>query len=189
MHPGLASKAAKAVGFPKKVVDYDFSKGLPKPTWAEKFPHTSASYIWEEKGKSLIELGKIAKDPRRIDQMPYLSQLTVNIERNKTIEGKKLHVYLSRDALVNERGKFITQAGYIREDLLNTLLSFPELGANVDKFTFTYLHPGDYYLTVIADMDADGYPSPGDITHARQKVSLAPKSHSKISIKNLNVKN
>ncbi len=83
--------------------------------------------------------------------------------RNKAIEGKKLHVSLSRDALVDARGKFITQGGYIREDLLNTLLSFPELGAKETDFTFMYMHPGTYYLTVIADMDGDGFRLPATL--------------------------
>jgi len=189
MHPELATGAAKAVGFPKNVVDVDFSSGLPKPAWADEYPHTSASYISEAKEKTLIELGRLAKDPRRIDQMPYLSRLKVNVQRTSSIEGKKLHVYLSRDALVNQQGKFITQGGYVREDLLNTLLLFPELAPKASTFTFTYLHPGEYYLTVVADMDADGYPSPGDITHARRKVTVAPNSRSEVTISDMHVKN
>ena len=189
MHPELAASAAESLGFPKKVVDHDFSNGLPIPAWADEYPHTSASYIFELSGKSLIELGKDAKDPRRIDQMPYLSQLAVSVKRNKAIEGKKLHVYLSRDALVDGGGRFITQGGYIREDLLNTLLSFPELAAKETDFTFTYLHPGTYFLTVIADMDADGYPSPGDITHARRKIVVNPSSKLDVTINDMNVQN
>ena len=193
LHPELATAAAKAVGFPKNVVDFDFSKGLPKPTWADKYPMTSASYIWEG-GKedadiSLIEMGKLAKDPRRVDQMPHLAELTVSIQRDAATKDKKLLLYLSRDALVDQRGKFISRFGYIREDLLNTLLSFPEVAKNRSEFTFTYLHPGAYYLTVIADMDNDGFPSPGDITHAQRKVVVKPKSHSRVSITDLNVRN
>ena len=162
MHPVLATNAAKAVGFPKNVIDYDFSKGLPKPTWAEKYPHTSASYTWQQSGENvdLIKLGKLAKDPRRIDQMPYVSQLTIDIKRNEAIKGKNLHVYLSNRSLVDEGGKFITQFGYVRSDLLDGLLMFPEIAATQNEFTFTYLHPGTYFLTVIADMDGDGYPRP-----------------------------
>ncbi len=189
MHAELATNAAESLGFPKNVVDYDFSKGLPKPAWADEYPHTSASYIFEAERSDLIELGKSAKDPRRIDQMPHLSQLAVSVTRNRTIEGKKLHVYLSRDALVDAGGRFITQGGYIREDLLDTLLSFPELGSKETDFTFTYLHPGSYYLTVIADMDGDGYPTPGDVTHARRKVVVKPKSKQKVSVTGMNVKN
>ena len=188
-HPELAAAAAKAVGFPKNVVDFDLSKGLPKPNWAEKVPQTSASYIHEERGRSLIELAKISRDPYRIDQMPYLSKLSVAVKRNAMTQGKKLHVYLSRRALTDARGQFITEGGYVRLDLLDGLLLFPELSTKQSKFTFTYLHPGRYFLTVVADVDADGYPSPGDITHAATPVEVAPKSHRKIVVSNLRVKN
>jgi hypothetical protein len=189
MHGELAVAAAKAVGFPKNVIDFDLSKGLPNPDWGKGVPLTSASYIWEDMSKSLVELGTLAKDPYRIDRMPHVAKLTVSVARNDMIKGKKLHMYLSNRALTNERGKFITQFGYIRSDLLDGLLMFPEISGKQDEFTFTYLHPGKYFLTVIADMDADGYPSPGDVTHARKEIDVAPKSTSRIAIRNLNVKN
>lgn len=188
-HPELAEAAARAVGFPRNVVAFDFARGLPKPNWPPQIPLTSASYIWEEKGKSLEELGEIANDPFRIGHMPYLSKLTVAVKRNEDTKGKKLHVYLSRRALTDQRGKLITQGGYARSDLLDGLLSFPELSGNQDTFTFTYLHPGAYFLTVVADMDADGFPSPGDITHPITKIAVKPKSDMRIEVKSLNVHN
>ncbi|MEM6776061.1 MAG: hypothetical protein AAF670_00310 [Planctomycetota bacterium] len=196
MHPELAMSAAKAVDFPRNVIDYEFPSTLPKPTWSDEYPLTSASYVWERDADdtspsraAVAELGKLARDPRRIDQMPYLSELTVSVRRDSVTQGKKLHVYLSRDALVDQRGHFLTRFGYIREERLNTLLSFPELSKNANEFTFTYLHPGDYYLTVIADMDDDGLPSPGDVTHSRRRVKVDPESHPRIEIIDLNVRN
>ena len=73
--------------------------------------------------------------------------------------------------------------------LLNTLLQFPELAKSQNEFTFTYLHPGTYYLTVIADMDGDGLPSPGDITHPRRRIVVQPRTHQKVTINGLNVRN
>jgi hypothetical protein len=70
---------------------------------------TRTSYIWEDKTKSVLELGRLAKDPFRIDQMPYLSQLAVSVKRTAATKGKKLHMYLSNRALTDKRGKFITQ--------------------------------------------------------------------------------
>ena len=140
-------------------------------------------------GQSLVELGKLAKDPYRIDQIPYLSQCHLSITRNKRVQGRKLLVYLSEKALTDKRGKFITQFGYIREDLLNTLLLFPELSGKQDAFTLTYLHPGKYYLTVIADMDGDGFPSPGDISSPSTLLNIKPKSQSTIHVRNLNTQN
>lgn len=188
-HPELAAAAAKAVGFPKNVVDFDLAQGLPTPTWVKKYPQTSASFISEEKNKSLIELAKMSKDPIRIDQMPHLSKLTVSVERNAQTKGKKLHLYLSHRALTDQNGKFLTHNNYVRPDLLDTLLSFPELSSKANEFTFTYLHPGKYYLTVIADMDADGYPSPGDVTHPVRVVNIKSETHKKLLVTNLNVQN
>lgn len=187
--PELAATAAKAVGFPKNVVAFDLSKGLPTPTWADEYPQTSASYIWEDASKSLAEMGRLAKDPIRIDQMPHVAKLTVSVQRNEQIKGKKLHMYLSHRALTDKDGTFNTQSGYIRLDLLDGLLMFPEISGKQDEFTFTYLHPGNYFLTVIADMDGDGYPSPGDITHARTEITVKPKSTSKVTIQSMNAQN
>jgi len=188
-HRELATAAAKAVGFPRRVVERDFSKGLPTPTWVGKYPQTSASFIWEGKRESVLELAKLAKDPIRIDQMPHLSSLTVKVQRTDLTAGKKLHIYLSRRALTDNRGKFITQGGYVREDLLDGLLSFPEISSKQNEYTFTCLHPGKYFLTVVADMDADGYPSSGDITHPVTEVLVAPKSHSQVKVTDMNVRN
>ena len=185
----LAAEAAKAVRFPQNSVDFDFSKGLPKPNWPEGVPLTSASYVWEEEGKTLLELGKIARDPYRINQIPHLSKLTVSAVRDSRTQGKKLHIYLSRLALTDAQGRFKTQGGYVRLDLLDTLLSFPEISAEQDSFTFTYLHPGSYFLTMFADVDGDGYPSPGDITHPVKRVVVKPETHAKVLVKDLRFKN
>lgn len=188
-HPELAEAAARAVGFPKNVIDFDLSKGLPTPTWVGEYPQTSASYIYEGKGRELLEMGRLARDPYRIDQMPYLSKLTVSVSRNASTKGRKLLMYLSNRALTDSSGRFITQGGYVRADLLDGLLLFPELAGTQDEFTFTYLHPGKYYLTVVADMDADGFPSPGDITHPETTVEVKPKAHIRIAVQNMDVRN
>lgn len=188
-HKELAREAARIVGFPKNVVDRSFAEGLPKPNWPDDVPLTSASYVSEVKGKSLVELGKIAKDPYRIDQMPHLSQLTVSVDRTAATRGKKLHMYLSREALTDANGKFITQGGYVRLDLLDGLLSFPEISSKTDQFTFTYLHPGRYFLTVVADMDGDGFPSPGDITHRVTPIEVKAKATQTFHVTGLNVRN
>ena len=51
----------------KMVIDYDFSAGLPKPTWAGDYPHTSASYISQSENKSLVELGHL--EPEKAGQL------------------------------------------------------------------------------------------------------------------------
>ena len=187
--PELADAAATAVGFPQNVVDYTFPDHLPTPGWTADYPQTSTTYLFEGEGTDALAMSKAAGDPRRIDQVPHLSQLTVSIDPTDLTRDRKLHVYLSQKALTDESGKFITRGRYIRLDLLDTLLSFPELAKTIDEFTFTYLHPGDYFLTVVADMDGDGYPSPGDVTHPVTPVTVAPESHVRVRISHLEVRN
>lgn len=188
-HMHLARAAAKAVGFPKNVIDRDFSKGLPKPDWGPKHTVTSASYMWEEKGKDLLALAKLAKDPYRIDHMPHVGRLMLNVKRGREITGKKLVVLLSDQALVDAKGKYIGEHGYVREDRLNTILLFPEISGGEDRFELTYLHPGKYYLTVVADMDGDGFPGPGDITHPQRQITVKPRSKGAVIIDDLTVRN
>ena len=190
MHPELAKQAATAVGFPKNVLDMDFAKGLPKPDWGDENPlQTSASYLWEDIGKPIEELAKVAKDPYPITKMPHLSRLTVEIERNATIKGKNLLLYLSQKPLTRADGKFITEYGYLETNVANTLLMFPEITGTMDKFTFTYLHPGEYYLTVVADMNGDSLPSPGDVAAPSKRIVVKPKSHPKTFVSGVIVKN
>ncbi|MEM9282890.1 MAG: hypothetical protein AAGA96_13770 [Verrucomicrobiota bacterium] len=180
--PELSAQAAAAVGFPVNQVEFTFPAPLPQPTWVGEYPMTSATYISEEPDKTLEELGSLAKDPIRIDQMPHLSRLTVSIDRGARSAGQKLLVFLSHQPLTDAQGKFLARGGYIRLDHLDTLTLFPELSTKANDFTFTYLHPGDYYLTVIADLDRDGFPGLTDLTHPVTPVVVAPETHEVVEI-------
>ncbi len=189
--PELAVAAARSVGFPRNVVDFSMPDPMPVPTWVSEYPQTSQTYIAHDEGRglSLVQLGTEAQDPRLASQMPHLSTLSVSIERNAFTAGKPLHIYLSQKAITDSSGKLITRGGYVREELIDTLLLYPELNGRTDSFTFTYLHPGDYFLTVVADMDTDGYPSPGDITHPATRISVRPETRESVTVDNLNVRN
>jgi hypothetical protein len=190
MNAELAKAAAKKFGFPKDELDIDFAKGIPKPNWgSDDIPQTSASYIWEEPGKSIEELGKIARDPYPIDKMPYLAKLTVKAERNEKTEGKPLLIFLSAQSLTDVNGKLITKNGFLQEDVANSLLMFPEITGEQNEFTFTYLHPGQYYLTVIADMNGDSFPTPGDLTHPSKKITVKPRSNDSVKVTGIEVQN
>ena len=171
-------------------MDIDFSQGLPKPDWgSEKIPQTSSSYLWVDSEKSIEELGKLAKDPYPINKMPHLAKLTVSIDRNETIRDKPLLIYLSSQPLTQKNGKFITQYGYLKEDVGNSILMFPEITGDTSDFTFTYLHPGNYFLTVIADMNGDSMPTPGDIASPSTRITVQPKSNSTVKVSGIEVQN
>lgn len=183
--PELAQAAAKVVGFPKNIIEKDFAEGLPSPNWPEEYPQTSASYIWQGKGKSIVELGKIARDPYRIDQMPFVSELAVKVQRTPATKDKKLQIFLSSSPLTDSNGKLKTEYGYLPESIGNSILSFPEIVPKESEFTFTYLHPGEYYITILCDMDGDSYPTAGDITSSSRKILIKPKSKSSVNIDGL----
>lgn len=188
-HEELAREAAAAVGFSRNVVDVDFPEGLPMPNWGEEMVINSASYIWQDPRLDLVGLGRIAKNPIRIDQMPFLSELTVAVTRSELAEGKKLLIYLSKDALTDAQGIFHTAFGYLREDFADGLLLFPEVSSTEEEFTFTYLHPGRYFLTVIVDANGDGFPSPGDITAPSRAILMEPESRQTVQVDGLEVQN
>lgn len=187
-HMDLAREAAQKVGFPKNTVHKDFSDGLPPQDWGDEI-RTSASYIWQQEGLSLLELAIAAEDPYRVDQVPYLSSLEVTLERNPKIAKKKIQLYLSMEPLTDKKGKFFTKYGYIDEERLDGILAFPEINPEDPEFTFTYLHPGKYYITAVADMNGDGYPSKGDISHPSIAIEVTPKSAQEMKISNISVQN
>ena len=52
------------------------------------------------------------------------------------------------------------------------MLLFPALQNGESSFLVTYLHPGDYYITIVADANGDGFPGPGDITRAQHPITI-----------------
>lgn len=150
---------------------------------------TSYSYIWEDDALSVEELARVSGDPYRIDQMPHVAKLRVSVERDKAIKTTPLEVYLSRTPLTDKNGKLLMQWGAVREDVFDGVLMFPELSAGEEEFTFTYLHPGSYFLTVVADVNGDGFASKGDLTHASIKLDVVPKKTTTVQVESIKVKN
>ena len=93
-------------------------------------------------------------------------------------------VYLSRDSLTDGNGYLTANI-----DAYDTLLHFPNLENKEDTFLFTYLHPGDYYLTVIADKNDDGAPNQGDILSISKKITIAPLENKTENVTNIDVQN
>lgn len=184
-HPELAQAAAVQTDFPQNIPDWDFSQGF-NDSWLYGAPNSegpkSATFLAQDPNMDLLDLALASGDPFRIDQHEHIATLQVDITRNPQIEGKTLFVYLSIDPLTDANG-------YLLEAPFNTVLHFPELIGTQDQFEFTYLHPGDYYLTVIADANDDRYVSAGDITQVSQAVTLLPNGNHQISMNNITVQN
>ncbi|MCE7996082.1 MAG: hypothetical protein HEP71_29150 [Roseivirga sp.] len=185
-NPDLALAAAQYVGFPLNEPARDFSRGFsteylyvnPGDTEAR-----SATFLAEQGANDdIFSLADASGDPFRIQDHPYLSFLTVNIERNQEINGKPWFVYLSRESLTDTDG-------YLKEASFGSVFRFPEILSEYDSFTFTYLHPGNYFVTVIADVNEDGFISAGDITHRSRWITINPEEATAITIDGINVRN
>lgn len=99
------------------------------------------------------------------------------MSRPQKLETTELLVYLSNEPLTSADGALLLQHGHLREDLFDRLLYFPALGGGESRFAFTYLHPGEYYLTVVADLDGDEVPGSKDRSTASRRVTLEPGAH------------
>lgn len=187
MHMELAEAAAKRYDFPRNKVDFDFSEGLPKPDWGPGNPQTSASYMWEEEGKTMEELAVLSRDPYPLAYVPNVGSIELTIETNSKTEGKRHLVYLSREPLTGEDGKLFMENGYPDMKRFDGILSFPEINPGLKEFTFTYLHPGSYFVTVVADMNDDHFPSKGDIIGRSTELEVFPKSTMEFEAKGINV--
>ncbi|CAL2062831.1 hypothetical protein [Tenacibaculum sp. 190524A05c] len=189
MHFELAQEAANATNYPQNTIDtgLDFKDGFNTEylyvDQGEDAPK-SATFLASQTSNDVYELAPQSGDPYIISDHPRLGTLTVNINRNNTISNDNLLVYLSKDSLTDSDGYF-TQT----TEAYDTLLHFPSLENNEDTFLFTYLHPGTYYLTVIADKNNDGGPSEGDIVSISKEIIVAPLENKTENVTNIDVQN
>lgn len=189
MHFELAQEAANATNYPQNTIDtgLDFKDGFNTEylyvDQGEDAPK-SATFLASQTSNDVYELAPQSRDPYIISDHPRLGTLTVNINRNTTISNDNLLVYLSKDPLTDSDGYFsqIPEA-------YDTLLHFPSLENGEDTFLFTYLHPGTYYLTVIADKNNDGGPSEGDIVSVSKEIIIAPLENKTENVTNIDVQN
>lgn len=183
-HLFLAQEAQQATGFPTNTPAWDFSGGFNE-NWFYQNPNSefeTATFMSQGQSTSVYDLALQSGDPYTISDHPRLSSLEVNIVRNALITNKNTFVYLSIDPLTDGNG-------YLNQNNFNSILYFPEVVGTEDDFLFTYLHPGDYYITVIADANNDGFVSAGDVTHVSQSITIAPQQQEQIIIDNINVQN
>ncbi|SEE59540.1 hypothetical protein SAMN04487765_3302 [Tenacibaculum sp. MAR_2010_89] len=189
MHIELAQTAANATNFPQNIIDtgLDFKNGFkPENLYVEQGGESakSATFLAQQTNNNVYELAPQSGDPYQITNHPRLGTLTVNLTRNSQISETDLLVYLSRDPLTNANGYLTTNM-----NAYNTLLHFPSLENKENDFLFTYLHPGEYYLTVIADKNDDGSPNQGDILSISKKVTILPLENKIENVTNIDVQN
>lgn len=187
-HMELAQQAAERFGFPSKKEVIDFSKGMPEPDWGNTYPIvTSASYVAQDDGVSDYKvLAEMAQDPYRMEQLPGIASLNLKLPRNDASKNKKVSIYLSRQPLTDENGKILLEYGYIKSEVFDEVLLFPELTESETEFELTYLHPGKYYVTAVVDEDGNMVPSKGDISSKSTLVELQPLASEDFTIPMIN---
>jgi hypothetical protein len=184
-NPDLAENAANAVGFPQNISAWDFSDGFIQEYLNAEAGAKSATFLaYDETGtKDVFALAAESGDPWIINQHPYLAYLNVTFDRHPAIENKTLWLNLSKEPLTDANGYFNSI------DAMNSILLFPEIIGSQSEFLITYLHPGDYYINVTADLNDDGTISPGDLTHPLQQITINPEEYHEINISNITVEN
>ncbi len=188
MHPELASEAAAVTEFPQNTVEIDFANGFNQDYLFVKDglqEANSATFLAVQDANDVFTLAAQSGDPYTILDHPRLGYLQVAIDRGSVVPSDQLLLmYLSRDPLTDEDGYFVQDVS-----TYDTLLHFPVLSEGENEFLFTYLHPGTYYVTIVADMNGDFGPSEGDITHSQRMITIDPLGEHQITIDNINVQN
>lgn len=183
-HLNISENVAQLLKYPQNIVDVDFSEGLPIPKWnTYSGSITSASFIYQDSGNLKLEqLAELSGDPITVQDMPYLSTLDINISLNTSLKKHKLILYLSREPLTEPSGKIILEKSYIKKELFDGVLAFPELEPGQSDFSFTYLHPGKYYLTAVFDKNEDGYISTSDYTSKGYSIVVRPEQVHRLDV-------
>ncbi|WP_460219266.1 hypothetical protein [Psychroserpens sp. MEBiC05023] len=189
MHAELAQDSAVATNYPQNSVDagLDFSNGFMEDYLYIRDGITeanSATFLALQETNNIFELAPQSGDPYIITDHPRLGYIQIDVDRGDIPQDQALLVYLSRDPLTDEFGYFTSDF-----DAYDTILHFPILSEGEDEFLMTYMHPGTYYVTVVADVNGDFSISEGDITHAQRMVTVTPLGQEQITIDNINVQN
>lgn len=175
----LASAVAAQVGYPQNTPAFDFSSGFNSDFLATD---KSASFLAQSETKSVFELALESGDPYTIIDQPLLGYLNLKLEKNNQIQGADTYVFLSTDPLTNDFGE-------IQYNNFNSVMLFSQFIPQHDEFLFTYLHPGTYYVTAIMDVNGDGGPSLGDITHVKTSIEITNQGEHELHIKDINIQN
>lgn len=176
----LANTAGSAVGFPKDEIAWDFSTGFVPAHLNGSTTPKSATYLAQSTtNEDVFKLSTESGDPFTIASHPYLGLLNVKTERDTTLRKLTQFMYVSEQPLVDASGNRFSAEAFDR------VLRFPELTNDESSFLFTYMHPGDYYVTVVIDVNQDGFISAGDVSNESFKTTVNPENLTDITVKNI----
>jgi len=183
----LSQNAAIATGFPQNTPAWDFSTGFNTDnlyiTSGETEP-ISATFLAQANNNDVYTLATQSGDPFTISDHPKLGSFLLNIDRNPQITNDVLLCYLSKSPLTDANGFFTADA-----DAYETILHFPALTNGENQFFYSYLHPGTYYITIVADKDNSFGPSQGDISSISKIITIGEEEYKTASITDINIQN
>ncbi|PCE64788.1 hypothetical protein [Sediminicola luteus] len=178
----LAQKAAKTNGFPDTSIAYDFPKGFDD---SYLYIKKTATFLWQEKSNANIQrMGEKALDPITPNDYPYVSELGIDLSRSPKTKDSQMIIYVSEKPLTDAEGRLSNDVN----DYNNTIhLSYLTQGEN--HFKYTYLHPGDYFVTLIADMDSNYIISPGDLNSSSIPIQVLSKQSVSVTVSDISKNN
>lgn len=180
-HGELATTAATATSYPSENLEKNLSGGFNEANLYRtpgKDKPVSATFLYQGDG-SLATRATQAGDPFPPADHSRLASLNVAVTRGSATG--KLFMFLSKDPLTDSGGQVGGDAA------LDTVLQFPTLSATASSYLFSYLHPGRYYVTAIADSNDDGAVSQGDATHVSVAVDVAVDGNQEMTISSLDI--
>ncbi len=151
-----SSIAASLFNFPQKVIAKDF-------TGAFQGIDEAVFYNADE-----------INDPYKEDEQPYLGKATVTYSFSGITPNPSNKTFL----LLMTQPLFSQTTGY-NPSSMNYISRYVALEADDLDFTFTYMHPGFYYVYAIYDANNDGVFGSGDYINFNEKtLSLSDKGNS-----------
>jgi len=115
-------------------------------------------------------------DPFPKSQHGHLSDLTININKDASIQSENLLLYISKEPIVDGNGA-------VDFDNLDTkVIRTISIQSNEIFYKTTYLHPDKYFITAFSDSDGNFYPSMGDVSNVSKEVNVTPESDLSMNI-------
>jgi hypothetical protein len=180
----FVTEAATKFSYPQNTVSpWNFSSGIDTALTQGSNGKKSATFLASDQTgtKTVFDLAPESGDPYTIFNQPELAVLELNIDKNTDY---KSLLFISEKPITDA-------AGYFNYNVNNTnsVILFSELIESEKNFTFTYVHPGTYFVNVTLDVNGDGVIGPGDITHAQKQVTLVSEDQKQITINNITIQN
>lgn len=173
----LATPAANKHGYPKNEIAWDFSKGFNQDHLNGSTDPKSASYLSQGTNNSdLLQLAAASGDPYTIANYPEMAWYEIKMKVDTNLKSYKRQLYVSQMPLVDVSGNLSASSNF------NRVLRFPELELQEESFLFTYMFPGNGYVTLVVDVDGDGSPSTGDYCRESIAYNLAPQDVKSLTI-------